>query len=356
VAAAAVAVIVLLGGVAFAAVSARRPPPQRLAASPVATPAVTAPATPTPAPTPVNPYLTIAGRDFDYEGRAVTLRGVNFNNEPALECCGMSADIAKINVQQPEYSRLRDWGGNHVRWGMSYSWYAVDRARFFQVMDQHVELARRNRLWLIPVLYKDPSGGGDFNQPGLWSSGANQDKLVAFWTDVAQHYANEPVIAGYDMYNEPSPPSAGTWQALAQRIRDAIASVDPHHFVIYEATDRGGPLRLRGGNIVYSIHVYPPGGGPYPDVPRDAPLWVGEFGSKNDPGWVRGQIARYARDGVHWAFFVMREDPNDYGLYVGFESSGDFSHPYRAMIDVVTAGLAGSVTPYPPATPPNGAI
>jgi hypothetical protein len=292
-------------------------------------------------------FLTIDGTRFSYRGQAVMLHGVNFNNEPALASPDgdpYSANIDDINVDEADYAKLHSWGGNVVRWGMAYSWYAQDRQKFFQVMDRHVGWARENHLWMIPVLYEDPGGGGDFNQPDLWDNQGNQDKLVAFWEDVARHYASEPTVAGYDILNEPNPPSPDDWQSLAQRIHDAILKVAPNQFVAYEDIEHGGLMPLDGSHVIYSVHNYP-GGDKYPDTPQDVPLWVGEFGAKHDVDWVRHEIQRYARDGVHWTYFVWREDPKDYGLFVGMDSPGDFSHANQAMIDVVRAGMAGSVQP-----------
>src|SRR5918911_3170474 len=116
----------------------------------IASPAPQATPSPVSPSTGPSPYLAISGRKFSYKGQEVVLRGINFNNEYALACCNdaTSADIGKIAYNEADYAKVHSWGGNHVRWGMSYAWYASDRAQFFAVMDQHVAWARQQHLWM----------------------------------------------------------------------------------------------------------------------------------------------------------------------------------------------------------------
>jgi hypothetical protein len=288
-------------------------------------------------------FLTVDGRAFSYRGQQVVLHGVNFNNEPGLPSGGGSGRIDGINIGEADYSMVHSWGGNTIRWGMSYAWYVSDRARFFQTLDQHIAWAKQYHLWVIPVLFGDTANGTDNNQPALWSDSGNKIKLVDFWVEVSRRYANEPTIAGYDILNEPNPGSLSEWQSLALRLRDAIAAADPYHFVAVEATTGGDLPRLGRDRVVYSVHNYK-GGDNLPQV-SDAPLWVGEFGSRDDPSWTAREINRYAAAGVHWTYFVMRENPSGYGLYTGFNNPGDFSKPNQDMIDAVQAGMVGSVIP-----------
>ncbi len=315
--------------------------------TPTATPGAT-PTRPVAPPGGGTSFLTISGRSFSYRGQTVSLRGVNFNNEPALACCG-GPDINKINVNKTEYSVLSSWGGNSVRFGLDYNWYSANRGQFFNVVDQHVAYAKQNHLWMILNLFIPPGGAsGGFEQYALWGQSGNHQALVNFWADVAVHYANEPTVAGYDLLNEPAPGSDSEWQSLAQRIRDAVATKDPNHFVIYEAPLSNNLMPLSGRNIVYSVHHYP-GGDNYPNgQPSNTPLWVGEFGDQSTHGdavsFVRSEIARYKADGVHWSEFVMREGPNDFGLY-SCGGAGDLSCPWNEMIAVVKNGLGGSIRP-----------
>src|SRR5437660_1512205 len=67
-------------------------------------------------------FLTIAGTAFSYKGQTVYLHGENFNNLPALGAHIGSGNITDINVAEADYAQLNALGGNHVRFGMSFSW------------------------------------------------------------------------------------------------------------------------------------------------------------------------------------------------------------------------------------------
>ena len=309
-----------------------------------------------PAP-PESPYLIVSGDSLVYHGRAVTLRGENFNNGPAMTCCGVP-EITRINANADDYDKLSaTLGGNYVRFGLEYQWYKKDAATFFQILDQHVQLAKRNHLWMIPVMF-DPPGGSSGNyggQEGFWSSPNNQRALTSFWVDFARHYAGDLTIAGYDLFNEPAPPSVKAWRNWAQVTTDAIAGVDSNHFVVLEndSVDYDVPA-VHGPRIVWSSHCYArvgtngcnsPGGNP--SAPTKLPFLIGEVGTKpptGDTAYVPDDINTFNLMGVSWTHFVMRESSDGFGLY-GSPRAGDFTQPWTAMIDAVRSGMKDSVQP-----------
>jgi hypothetical protein len=104
------------------------------------------------AATGASPYLTVSGSNLVYKGQVVVLRGENFNNGPALSCCG-GPNINLINANAADYAQARNvLGMNMIRFGLDYAWYSANRTTFFNVMDQHVAWARTNHLWMIPVI------------------------------------------------------------------------------------------------------------------------------------------------------------------------------------------------------------
>jgi hypothetical protein len=114
------------------------------------------------------PFLSVTGGVLAFDGRTVVLRGENFNNGPGLSCCN-GIDISGINSAEADYTKVAGMGGNFVRFGLDYSWYATDRARFFSVMDQRVAWATSAHLWMIPVMFVPPGGsnGGYGGQAGF---------------------------------------------------------------------------------------------------------------------------------------------------------------------------------------------
>lgn len=308
-------------------------------------------------PEPTSPYLLVSGDRLIYHGRTVTIRGENFNNEPAMACCGVP-DTSRINTSAADYAQMSTvLGGNLVRFGLEYQWYKKDAATFYQVLDQHIQLAKANHLWLIPVMYDPPGGssGGYSGQEGFWGSKTNQQMLTDFWVDFARHYADESTMAGFDIFNEPAPPTADAWRAWAQDTTDAVAKVDSNHFVVIEvdSADYNVPA-VHGPRILWSGHCYAKVGtdgcnfpGPNPRSPINRPFLIGEVGAKtktDDTAYVPGGLDAFNRNGISWIHFVMREPDDGFGLYASSQA-GDFSRPRAAMIDTVKGAMAGSVKP-----------
>jgi PKD repeat protein len=310
-------------------------------------------------------FVTTQGSSLMYQGQHIVLRGVNFNNEPALACCG-GPDINAINAVQSDYAQAHALGVNHLRWGIDYNWYAANRTQFFSVLDQHMAWAAQNQLWVYLVDFIPPGGSsGGFDQSAangycIWSDcaggAANQTLLNNMWQDIAQHYANNPTILGYDVMNEPAPPSDTQWATLATRLYNTLTAADPNHLVIIEAP-LSNDLSLFNitSRVIYSVHHYP-GGDNFPTgTPANTPMIVGEFGDQRTSStavtFVTSEISRYNAAGVSWTYFVWREDPQGFGLYV--DPAGDFSQPWPAMISATSAGWAGNVLPAAPSPTPS---
>ena len=303
-------------------------------------------------------YVSSSGSNLMYQGSRIVLRGVNFNNEPALACCG-GPNINAINVNQTDYAQAHNLGANHVRWGLDYGWYASNKTQFFSVLDQHLAWAAQNQLWVYLNDFIPPGGSsGGFDQSAghgycIWSdcgsSSTNQTLLNNMWQDVAQHYASNPTVVGYDLMNEPAPPADSEWHAFATRMYNTITAADPNHLVIIEAP-LSNDLSLFSQNtrVIYEVHHYP-GGDNFPNqTPANTPMLVGEFGDRRSSStavtFVSSEITRYNTAGASWSFFVWREDPSGFGLYSSW-GAGDFSVPWNPMITTTQTGWAGNVMP-----------
>ena len=72
--------------------------------------------------------------------------------------------------------------------------------------------------------------------PWIFESDEEQQFAVGFWRSIAQRYADEPTVLGYDLLNEPIPPAVAQLnprlEPLYRKITKAIRQVDPNHAVI----------------------------------------------------------------------------------------------------------------------------
>ena len=193
-------------------------------------------------------------------------------------------------------------GANSTRFLLNYVTFEDDAApgvykdAGWAWIDQNVAWAKAHGIRLILNMHV-PQGGFQSNGDGgaLWSDVANQDRLTALWKEIARRYADEPIIAGFGLVNEPEPlVSRQQWQDLAARLLAAIRSVDTNHIVFVErpiavAGDFNSDadmnlFTLDDANIVYEFHFYDPtdytfqlqpwnntpDGGAYPDPTKIA--------------------------------------------------------------------------------------
>lgn len=114
----------------------------------------------------------------------------------------------------------------------------------FDRIDRLVEWCEKHGMLLILDMHACPGGqsSGDIcdyddTKPSLWESEANRDKLVALWRKIAERYANEKCIVGYDLINETNwtlPNSNKALWDLFRRLIAAVREVDKNHIVIVE--------------------------------------------------------------------------------------------------------------------------
>ncbi len=189
----------------------------------------------------------VQGSDQD----TLYLRGINFNNfwlddgSPDW----IFDDPNDNGIPQPYAFGNLDWftdarevGFNVVRVTLNYRLFEDNATPFtyhpsgWSFLDQYVQWAKSLGIYLILDMHVPPGGlQNGPNAPLLWMNPSNQHRLVALWHEIAKRYANEPIIAGFDFLNEPTPvDSISAWENLAQRIADTIRTVDNNHLLIVE--------------------------------------------------------------------------------------------------------------------------
>ncbi|MBN2442686.1 MAG: cellulase family glycosylhydrolase, partial [Spirochaetales bacterium] len=232
----------------------------------------------------------------------VYLKGVCFGNEVWTHDAIYTLDHSEL-----DFPRVRDMGMNTIRFYMHYRYFEDDDKPYiykqsgWDWLDQNVGWAKEYGLFLILNIHI-PQGGFQSMGGGtaLWDVPENQNRLAALWKAIAQRYAYEPAIAGYDLLNEPVV-SVGVeqWKSLAQRLVDEIRTVDTNHLLIVEqlagiagdwtaAADPEYAWFLVDDpyqNIMYDFHFYEPvdyshqnaswttfgEGGSYPDETKVIP-------------------------------------------------------------------------------------
>ena len=223
----------------------------------------------------------------------IHLRGINFSHDRIVTsdnqwivgtCTQLSTYASTTSVtnwySETHFQSIANIGFNMIRMNLHYRIFEDDSSpgdgtadsyntSAWTFIDQYVQWARNNNIYLIldlhvpPGGYQPSSGGGSC----LWDTAANQTRLINIWTAIATRYANEPAIAAYDLLNEPTPTGSTTsaattkYQTLMQQTADAIRAVDTNHLIIVERvnwifnSDGSSPLTNWSSSILSSLQV-----------------------------------------------------------------------------------------------------
>ncbi len=90
------------------------------------------------------------------------------------------------------------------------------------------------------------------------------DVLVPVWTQLAAHFAAHPAQLYYEILNEPHGIADATWNAIQQRVIDAIRQHDQRHAVVVGPANWNSFRNLNrmpvfaDDNLVYTFHFYEP--------------------------------------------------------------------------------------------------
>ena len=203
----------------------------------------------------------------------------------------------------------------------------------FERVDDVVRWCRECGLYLILDMHDCPGGQtGDniddgFGYPWLFESETSQALFCSIWRDIAERYADEPVILGYELMNEP----IATYfddeyfnpllEPLYKRAVAAIREVDTNHIILL-----GGPQwnsRFEcftdwkfDDRIMYTCHRY--GGGASAEAIgsfiafRDLtglPMYMGEIGHNTDE-WQEEFCRTMMQNNIGYTFWPYKKVDN----------------------------------------------
>lgn len=329
--------------------------------------------------------LRVDGRRLvDGAGREVLLRGVGLGGWMTMEnfitgypgtesqmrralrrVLGAEAYHAYIDTFLTEFFTAADaaylagLGMNCVRVPFSYFHFEDDAAPFelkaegFRRLDQVVSACAAHGIYTILDLHAVP---GHQNQhwhsdnpthwAHLWSQRQFQDRVVHLWQALAEHYRDEPWVAGYNPVNEPADPSGEVIGPFYARLERAIREVDSQHVLFLDGNRYSTDFSMFAepfDQTVWTAHDYALPGianpSRYPGETRGrhidrnvveetflrrtevmrrtgTPIWVGEFGplytgdAERDAGALRlltDQLDIYREHGASWSLWTYKD-------------------------------------------------
>ncbi|MGW0082289.1 glycoside hydrolase family 5 protein [Streptomyces sp. NPDC003393] len=242
----------------------------------------------------------------------------------------------------------------------------------FRLLDRVVDTCARHGLYTVLDLHAAPGfhnqrwhSDNPTHRSFFWTHRHFQDRVVNLWEALADHYRDNPWVAGYNPLNEPADSEGETIGPFYERLHKAIRAVDPHHIVFLDGNRHATEFDLFRDpwpNTVYTVHDYALSGfadsGPYPGLSRGqyvdraylterflkrceymrttgTPIWVGEFGPvySGDPErddhryrTLADQLGLYDEYGAGWSLWTYK----DIGLQGIAQVPGD--SPYLRRI------------------------
>lgn len=254
------------------------------------------------------------------------------------------------HTTKADIDAMAKWGFNSVRLPMHFNLYTLPIEKEpvkgkqtwlkegFEMTDALLAWCKANNLYLILDLHAAPGGqGNDFaisdrdpNTPSLWDSKANQEKMIALWRKLAERYKNEPMVAAYDIINEPNwgfesaddkngckEKTNKPLRELMVNVTKAIREIDNKHIVIAEGNCWGnnyqGVMPAWDNNLVLSFHKYwnnntdaELAGILKLRSDNNIPVWLGESG-ENSNLWFADSIRLVESHGIGWAFWPLKK-------------------------------------------------
>jgi endoglucanase len=220
-------------------------------------------------------FLRVEGTAIvDKAGRAVMLRGINW---AGMETPARVPDGLHLRKLDELMAQIASLGFNFIRIPFCNDALAADSVpsarnvlpgvgnpalanpelaglTSLQILDRIVDSAARHGIMIVLSRYRSTDAADD----RLWYSAAySEARWIADWTMLAQHFAPNNAVVGFDLHNGPASPAvwgggdpATDWTLAAAKAGSAILAANPELLVIVEGVDLvDGKAAWPGANL-----------------------------------------------------------------------------------------------------------
>jgi hypothetical protein len=208
-------------------------------------------------------FLRVKGENIlDASGKPILLRGFN-----------VEFKHFKDELGEPDIKRIADSGGNSIRLVMDYRDFVVAPFNYnetnFILLDSLLNWCKKYAVFVILDMHLAPGiqNSHDFvvhrqTTFDFWSKEEHQERFYSLWEKIAERYARETIVAGYDLLNEGVPPTGKDYIRIMTATIKRIRSRDKNHILIIEEAllpdGRKELFPVNDKNTVYSIHFFYP--------------------------------------------------------------------------------------------------
>lgn len=209
-------------------------------------------------------HVSVSGNTFvDENGDAIIFRGL---------CASDPVKLARQKKWNEKYfAEAESWGANVIRFAIhpeNINKYGWDKT--LNLMDEGIGYAKKHNMYVII----DWHSIGNLKDEKFYRKMYNTSKeeTFRFWSTVAKRYKDEPTVALYELFNEPTTTANDVdlgnctwdeWRDLQEQIIDTIRAYNPYAVCLCAGFDWAYDLRpikdnpIRRSNIGYVCHPYP---------------------------------------------------------------------------------------------------
>jgi len=248
-------------------------------------------------------------------------------------------EFKKNYITHDDIKYLKKTGMNSLRIPFHYKLFTnedymgIDSSQNgFELIDRVIEWCREEGLYVILDMHDAPGGQtGDniddsYGYPWLMESEESKALFCNIWKDIAQHYANDTLILGYDLLNEPIAHYFmeeyahlnDSLEPLYKRCVESIRSVDKNHIVLLGAAQWNGNFSVFKDSkfddkIMYTCHRY------WCDTLQtdiqdfvdfrdkvNLPMYMGETGENTDQ-WIAAWTRLMEKNNIGWHYWPYKK-------------------------------------------------
>jgi hypothetical protein len=178
-------------------------------------------------------------------------------------------------ITETDMVNIKNFGGNamriHIFYRASFGPFSTEWAKIRTKTIQKVQWCKNQGIKAIPCLSFSPwdESGIAYNSQAMWQRSDLSSTFCQLWKDIVTDLQpNKDAVWAYDLFNEPLyetgaqiPPQ---WRQLATDMINAIHSVDPNAWCIYETgpgawiNGFSGLTPLPCPRVIYGAHFYVP--------------------------------------------------------------------------------------------------
>ncbi|MBD8389345.1 glycoside hydrolase family 5 protein [Dysgonomonas sp. BGC7] len=242
-------------------------------------------------------------------------------------------------ITHEDIKYIKQTGMNSVRVPFHYKLFTDDNYMGkntgkigFEIFDRLLDWCRQEGLYVILDMHVAPGGQtGDniddsYGYPWLFESEESKELFCNIWKQIATRYADDPIVLGYDLVNEPIAHYFKSdydklntaLEPLYKRCVDSIRTVDRNHIVLLGGAQWNSNFKVFtdskfDNNMMYTCHRYKC------DILKSSiqdlisfrdsvnlPMYMGETGENTDE-WVGGFRRLLEDNNIGWHFWPYKK-------------------------------------------------